>query len=83
MGNYYEESIVDSKLIKHINYKDLIIINYIILLKLVLQIMLLLIKQKNILYHINENGYFNRELKLDGYNYQNTNYLYEATFNHY
>ena len=80
MGNYYEESIVDSKLIKRhklYGFDNHKLHNFI---KISFTNNAAFNKAKKIFYNdTHENGIFNRELKSDGYNYQNTNcYLYEA-----
>ena len=80
MGNYYEDSIVESKLIKRQklygfdNYK---LHNFV---RISFTNNGAFNKAKKIFYKDTfENGYYNRELIKEGYVYQNTNcYLYEA-----
>ena len=80
MGNYYEESITESKLIKRhklYGFDDHKLHTFV---KISFTNNGAFNKAKKIFYNDTyENGYFNRELKPEGYNYQNTScYLYEA-----
>jgi DNA polymerase elongation subunit (family B) len=80
MGNYYEDSIVESKLIKRqklYGFDDHKLHNFV---RISFTNNGAFNKAKKMFYKDTfENGYFNRELIKDGYIYQNTNcYLYEA-----
>ena len=80
MGNYYEDSIVESKLIKKqklYGFDDHKLHNFV---RISFTNNGAFNKAKKMFYKDTfENGYFNRELIKDGYIYQNTNcYLYEA-----
>jgi DNA polymerase elongation subunit (family B) len=80
MGNYYEDSIVESKLIKRkklYGFDDHKLHNFV---RISFTNNGAFNKAKKIFFKDTiENGYFNRELIKDGYIYQNTNcYLYEA-----
>jgi len=80
MGNYYEESITESKLIKRHKLYGFDNHKLHTFVKLSFTNNGAFNKAKKMFYNDTyENGIFNRELKPDGYNYQNTNcYLYEA-----
>ena len=80
MGNYYEDSIVEYKLIKKqklYGFDDHKLHNFV---RISFTNNGAFNKAKKMFYKDTfENGYFNRELIKDGYIYQNTNcYLYEA-----
>ena len=80
MGNYYEDSIVESKIIKRqklYGFDDHKLHNFV---RISFTNNGAFNKAKKMFYKDTfENGYFNRELIKDGYIYQNTNcYLYEA-----
>ena len=80
MGNYYEDSIVESKLIKRqklYGFDNHKLHNFV---RISFTNNGAFNKAKKIFYKDTfENGYYNRELIKDGYVYQNTNcYLYEA-----
>ena len=81
MGNYYEDSIVESKLIKRqklYGFDNHKLHNFV---RISFTNNGAFNKAKKMFYldTTNENGYFNRELIKEGYVYQNTNcYLYEA-----
>jgi DNA polymerase elongation subunit (family B) len=80
MGNYYEESITESKLIKRHKLYGFDNHKLHTFVKISFTNNGAFNKAKKIFYNDTyENGYFNRELKPEGYNYQNTScYLYEA-----
>lgn len=81
MGNYYDDSIVESKLIKRqklYGFDNHKLHNFV---RISFTNNGAFNKAKKMFYidTINENGYFNRELIKEGYMFQNTNcYLYEA-----
>ena len=80
MGNYYEDSIVESKLIKRqklYGFDNHKLHNFV---RISFTNNAAFNKAKKIFYKDTfENGYYNRELIKEGYIYQNTNcYLYEA-----
>ena len=80
MGNYYEDSIVESKLVKKhklYGFDNKKLINFI---KISFTNNAAFNKAKKIFFKDTyENNYFNRELIKEGYIYKNTNcYLYEA-----